>query len=299
MLNRPADVHDRDVLRALETHWGVVPRQIGYRAVGFGSHHWVTEDHFVTADPADAGPGLDAALRTATALRDDAGLDFVIAPIPTRSGSMLAPATDEWVVHVAPRLTIVDSTEYGPHTDPEVVEVVRAIHDATPDASQHAAREDFSISDRDELEGALDDLDRPWDAGPYAERARVLLAAHADSVRRLLDAHDRLVADVPTDGWVVTHGEPHRGNVFRTTDGWAVVDWDTVQLAPPERDLWDLPADCHARRRELYRLRWDLTNIAVYVAGFARPHTGDLNDDQSWASLVTYVDARRRWPHLV
>ena len=40
-------------------------------------------------------------------------------------------------------------------------------------------------------------------------------------------------------GRVVTHGEPHPGNVLRMqAGGLRLVDWDTVRLAPPERDLW-------------------------------------------------------------
>lgn len=43
-----------------------------------------------------------------------------------------------------------------------------------------------------------------------------------------------------TPGWVVTHGEPHPGNVIRTSHGLRIIDWTTVQMAPPERDLWML-----------------------------------------------------------
>src|SRR5438270_624686 len=39
---------------------------------------------------------------------------------------------------------------------------------------------------------------------------------------------------------VTTHGEPHPGNLIRTHDGFALVDWDTVAAARPERDLWML-----------------------------------------------------------
>ena len=299
MLSPPDNLGDADIRAALAEHWRASPRNLSYEAVGFGSHHWMTEEHFISVDAAEDWSTLAAALRTATALRDDAGLGFVIAPIPTASGSLLEPATSEWIMHVYPRLTIVDATQHGPHTDPTVVELVAKVHAATSIAAEHAGREDFSIWDRNDLEEALDDLDASWDTGPYGERARVLLAAHADDVRRLLDAHDELAAEVPRDGWVVTHGEPHRGNIFRTTHGWAVVDWDTALLAPPERDLWDLPVACDARLRQLYRLRWDLAEIAVYVSGFYDDHKGDLNDDQSWAGLLTYIGAQTRWPELV
>jgi hypothetical protein len=40
--------------------------------------------------------------------------------------------------------------------------------------------------------------------------------------------------------FVVTHGEPGAWNVLKTAAGFAIVDWDFVQLAPSERDLWEL-----------------------------------------------------------
>lgn len=299
VLNRPAGVTDDELVEVLHRAWALGARDLRYAPVGFGSHHWLTTDHFVTVDEVRDATALDAALRTATALRHDAGLEFVVAPLPTDDGALLVPLGDEWLVHVYERLIVVDDTQFGPHEDPEVVEMVRAIHDATPIASTYANREDFSIWERDELEEALADLDDPWCTGPYGERARRLLAEHATDLQRLLDVHDRLVGEVHTDGWVVTHGEPHRGNVFRSTRGWVVVDWDTVLLAPAERDLWDLPVDGRAVLDELYRLRWDLMEVAVYIAGFYDDHPGDENDAQSWHGLTTYLDPRRRWPHLL
>lgn len=299
VLNRPEDLADVEIRNALDQHWGLLPEHLAYEPVGFGSHHWMTDEHFVSVDRAEGTVMLEAALRTAAALRDDAGLTFVIAPILTDSGALLAAVSDEWVMHVYHRLTVLDSTKHGPHPEPDAVELIREIHAATPVTARHARTEDFSIQHRAGLEAALGDLDGPWDAGPYGERTRALVSAHAEGLERLLAAHDRLVAEVSPEGWVVTHGEPHRGNVFRTTQGWAVVDWDTALVAPPARDLWDLPVDCDERLRALYRLRWDLAEVAGYVTGFREPHTGDRNDDQAWAGLLTYVDAEARWPSLV
>ncbi len=85
-----------------------------------------------------------------------------------------------------------------------------------------------------------------------------------------------------------------------STRGWAIVDWDTVLVAPPEPDFWDLPGD-HGDPllTKLYRLRWDLSEVAVYVSGFYNEHTGDANDDRSWEGFLEYIDLRRRWPDLL
>jgi len=63
---------------------------------------------------------------------------------------------------------------------------------------------------------------------------------------RLLDRYDVLAnaARRRPERAVLTHGEPHPGNTMLTAGGWRLIDWDTVLIAPPERDLWDLdPGD--------------------------------------------------------
>jgi hypothetical protein len=95
----------------------------------------------------------------------------------------------------------------------------------------------------------------------------------------------------------VAAGEPHPGNTIRAGAGWLLIDWDTALVAPPERDLWDLdPGDgsLHAAYTaatgtalrpgllDLYRLRWDLTEIAVCLARFREPHCATADDEESW-----------------
>jgi len=89
---------------------------------------------------------------------------------------------------------------------------------------------------------------------------------------------------------LLTHGEPHPGNVMRSeSGGWLMIDWDTAPAAPPERDLWDLtPGDGPALRPglvELYRLRWDLVEVAGGLARLRQPHGATADDDETWADL--------------
>jgi len=82
--------------------------------------------------------------------------------------------------------------------------------------------------------------------------------------------------------------------------GWLLIDWETAQIAPPERDLWNLdgggrgdPARLCRRHgggaatgpAGLYRMRWDLADVAVTVADFRRHH-GDTADDQTFVEAV-------------
>lgn len=156
---------------------------LGHR--GSGANSWIGDDYFITVDDLADALDLEAA-RTARALREEAVLDFVIAPIPADDGALVVGLAGRWVMHVYERLDIVDDTTFGPHEDPEVLGLVRAIHDATDIVGHHAHREDFSIWGRDDLEEALAVLDEPWHTGPYGEQARRWLAANAEDVASML-----------------------------------------------------------------------------------------------------------------
>jgi hypothetical protein len=124
-------------------------------------------------------------------------------------------------------------------------------------------------------------------------------------------AFDRLSAALGAaralpDRAVLTHGEPHRGNTMLTPTGWRLIDWDTVLVGPPERDLWMLDPgdgsilDAYAEATgvsplapmiELYRIGWDLSDMALYVSRFRGKHTGSLDDDKSWRGLRSMVES--------
>lgn len=75
-------------------------------------------------------------------------------------------------------------------------------------------------------------------------------------------------------------------------------------MAVPERDLWmvvkdadDLAryADATGRAPDmsalaLYRLRWDLEDIAVFLDWFQSPHVRSPDTEQGWNELVKLAD---------
>ena len=78
--------------------------------------------------------------------------------------------------------------------------------------------------------------------------------------------------------WVATHGEPHERNLLLTDDGPRLVDWESLKLAPPERDLRVLGVPGDAEMVELFDLEWRLDEVAQYAAWFAAPHAGTDDD---------------------
>ena len=80
-----------------------------------------------------------------------------------------------------------------------------------------------------------------------------------------------------------------------------LIDWDTIQIAPRERDLWELAPEAlaaysHAThapvdhdRLRLYEAWYALAEIAVYTVVFRTPHTGDANDILSWENFLRFL----------
>jgi len=294
VLSKPADLHEPDLVALLAEAWGIQTKSLEYRPVGFGSHHWQAgHDWFITVDEVAANDDLAAALGTAQDLLAG-GLSFVVAPIPTRSGEPLARLGTRYAAAVYPYVD-GQSFHWDEWSSPEhhraVLDLVVALH--TTIIPTRARTDDFGIPHRNVLTTTDD-----GDHGPYSRRAAHLLAGHRTAIRRRLAEYDRLVPAQPSTV-VITHGEPHPGNTMLTAQGWRLIDWDTVRLAPPERDLWSLERnDDYAaatgyrpdpKLLELFRLRWDLSDLAVTAERFRHPHTGDADDDESWEILESLV----------
>jgi spectinomycin phosphotransferase/16S rRNA (guanine(1405)-N(7))-methyltransferase len=296
-----------------------------YRPVGWGSHHWEVADGaggrwFVAADelenkrlsasePLDAGfARLRAALAAAMDLRA-CGRTFVVAPVPAGDGEPVARVDGRFGVAVYPFVE-GESFAWDQFSSPahrlSLLGLLVEVHTAPAAASRHALADDFAVPLRDELEAACTAAGEVTDCGPYAGPTSLLLRQHAAPVGRLLDRYDAFVRQARAHGTqaVLTHGEPHPANTMLTADGWLLIDWDTALVAPPERDLWSLdPGDgsileAYASATgitprpsllDLYRLRWDIADIAVDVARFRRPHPGSIDDDKSWELLSSLV----------
>ena len=174
---------------------------------------------------------------------------------------------------------------------------------------------DFGLQNADGLRAAIDSTGEPWRSGPYGERARALLARRAAGVTALMTAYGELAVDARSrpERFVVTHGEPGPWNVLKTPAGLVVVDWDFVQLAPPERDLWQLAGTdlsvlaayteatgtaIDSGALALFRMWYDLSEIAGYSELFRAAH-GDTEDAaESWKNLEYFLRPSERWPRL-
>ena len=202
MFTRPDDLPDDTLRAALRDNWDFCATSLTYEAVGFGSHHWLAGDArggrlFVTVDdltdklrsPDDTTDGafgrLERAFIVALSLRQDAGLDFVVAPMPRADGRVMSCIAPRYSVVVHPYLdghiTGRDGAFAGAGDRREVLELLTALHAAH---AQPPRADDFAVPLVADLTEAMGDTAAPWEAGPFGTRARDLLEAHAPAVPR-------------------------------------------------------------------------------------------------------------------
>jgi spectinomycin phosphotransferase len=318
VLGRPAHISDERVRSALHEGWGI-DASLRYAPVGAGSYHWHATSSdgsraFVTIDDLDSKTwlepssfdGLRQAFETATRLREH-GLDFVVAPLRSREGETLLPLDERYTIAVFPH---VDGAagEWGPHdlsVLPDVVRMLATLHEATGPVAAVVRHAGVELPGREHLARALAELSSPWQGGPLAEPARAAVAAGATELAELLAHADRLAADLGSTE-VVTHGEPHAGNVMQTGSGLALVDWDTVAVAPPERDLWMLPdfgdlyteltgTSVDPQALDYFRLLWELKDWAEYLNLLRAPHEQTEDTLRSLGALRRVAEVHAEW----
>ena len=100
---------------------------------------------------------------------------------------------------------------------------------------------------------------------------------------------------------------------MRTTGGSVLVDWDTVGLAPPERDLWMVagdPAEAEAYQHvtgheiddvavDFFRLTWDLKDLAEYLHLLRSPHRRTEDSVRSCEFVQRCGSVRIGWAALL
>ena len=315
--DKPAGVGDGELGRALAEGWRIHAVTLQYAAVGGGSYHWVIRDGeggrwFVTVDDLDDKPwlghsratvldGLRAALDTALALRQVAGLRFVAAPRSALGGETVRPLDSRYAIAVFPFL---DGTSgwFGEDCPArqrgDLADMLAALHQATPALTRPPVAR-IGLPRRGALDAALGGLDQPW-PGPYGGPARELLIRTAEQVRSLLASFDRLADRVAAREAVITHGEPHAANFIRAGTDTMLIDWDTTGLAPPERDLWMIASNTGEELRHytaatgraidpaaltFYRLRWALDDISAFITRLRSAHHRTADTEHAWRAL--------------
>ena len=291
MREPPPDVSDGDVLSAIRDRWTPEVDGVEHLPVGFGAHHWVASvrgrpTSFVTLDSFGAhhdAESLEAAYAAASQLMFP--LDFVVAPVPSTAGTLTTPFAGG-ALSVTPWI----NGETPPSLDLATTSaLLTRLHAVPPPSGLPRWRTITAPSLPDDL---AELGSARWDSGPYGERARGALRGRLDAVAEWSAAYHALAEVAQRKPWVVTHGEPHERNQVVVLGTTLLVDWESVRLAPAERDWRTLvdgglpPTGLDAAMLDLFDLEWRLDEISQYAAWFAAPHAGTASDRVAIGGLL-------------
>ena len=298
----------------IRREWSLDLGPLTYEPKGGGAYHWRGQSHFVTVDDLDTKPwigrdrdatyaGLEAAYEIAWRFEHENGLVLVVAPRPTDDGAFAVRLDERYSVSVFP-LVEGRAGEWGETITVDeragLLRELTRLHSAT--SGVPIRRRSHELFERDDLNDAFAHLHEPWDAGPFSERARQAIIATEDRLRERLDRFDELAAildalDTPP---VVTHGEPHPGNLIHTAAGPRLIDWDTVALADPERDLWmlaDGDIDANPTAAEFWRLSWTLSDIASFTSLFRHTQPRTAWAELKWGGYLGLLEGADSAPY--
>lgn len=285
MRERPAGVNDGDMLAAVRRHWETDSTTVEHLPVGFGAHHWRVGDLFVTLDllgRRHTRESLESTYAAAASLAAQ-GLEFVHAGVPARGRTFTVPLADAGALSATPWCT--GTAGDGSFTDERAVTtsgLLDRLHATAPPPGLRLWSPLVGPGLADELTRRTA---RPWTAGPHGETARHALRDHLTHLASWTADYHRLAATTDPATWVPTHGEPDPGNQLDTPDGVLLVDWESLMLAPAERDLRTLVDAGHPHPRAgvdalaLFDLEWRLDEVAQYATWFEEPH-GDTENDR-------------------
>ena len=285
MRERPP-VPDDALAAALGAGWGVAAASVEFLPVGDDSNAWsfgvVGGDGAPWFLKVRRIPVDRAAVLVPRFLREH-GLGQVVAAVPAVAGDPWRPL-DGFTLLLYPWVDGTPAMERG-LTDRQWAELGRfaaALHRVVlpPALAATVPRESFVPWGAGPVRalGARIDRERPGD--PLGQELAGLWQAHREVIATAADRAEGLGRAVAANRprLVLCHGDLHTANVLvDRRDRLAVVDWDGLQLAPPERDLlsaagdegtWFFegygPATLDPLTTAYYRWEWVVQELADY-----------------------------------
>ncbi len=244
VLEKP-DIEDAAIAACLRDQYGLNVAQLEFLPLGADRN---TAVYRAEADAASYFVKLrrgafDELTILVPKLLGDLGIEQVIAPLATGSGQLWASLGD-FKLTVAPFVTGRDAYEVD-LTDQQWIgfgQVLKAIHTAImPSAvTDHLPREAFSDQWREQVKRFMSMVATENFADPVAAELAAFLRGQRPVVAQLVERAEALAADLKTRSLplILCHADLHAGNLLIDDSGRLyVVDWDTLILAPKERDL--------------------------------------------------------------
>ena len=249
MLEKP-NIPDETLVACLYADYGVTVTEVTFLALGADANTAVYRVAAANQTPyflkLRSGVFDETSVLLPRFLHDQ-GIQHIIAPLATRAGRLWEhlDALDGFNVLLYPFIEGDNGWEVA-LTDSQWVKfgvALKAIHSLTPPPvlMSQLQRETYSPKWREIVRGFQARVDDEVFADPISAQLAALLKTNRAVVDDLSARAQRLAQALrinPSLETVICHADLHMGNLLITATGdFYIVDWDTVILAPKERDL--------------------------------------------------------------
>ena len=286
MYERPDVVDDTTVLAAVREWWKVDVDAITYLPIGFGGHHWCASWR--------GEPRLFVTLEGLGFRHDLTSLGATYAATATLGFAFANANLEPWVVPLVGHALSV--TPWLDGVRPAILDVVAttamldSLHAVTPPPG---LRRWAPLVDSDLADRLTDAVRRPWGAGPFGEQARAAITGRLDEIEGWVAEYHRLADVARSRPWVTTHGQPGIHNQLLTSDGLRLVDWESLMLAPAERDLRTVGVG-NDTMVDMFALEWRLDEVNIGATWLQAPHEGTGDDRETLENLREELGLPRR-----
>lgn len=240
----PPDIAPARLAAALQSAYGLQVRQLDFLPLGAdvntAVYRVVTHDHLRYFLKARRGAFSAPSVTVPNHLREQ-GVQHLIPVLPCRDGGL-------WTTVGAFRLVLAPFVEGRNAYEVALSDLhwlefgatLRRIHEVTPPTSllQQLPRETYADRWRTQVKALLEQDGGGLD--PVAGDAVRFLRSKRDDLLQLVGRTETLAARLEAQDFElrVCHADLHAGNLLLGNDGgFHLVDWDTLVLAPRERDL--------------------------------------------------------------
>jgi len=245
MLTKP-DLRDEEIIECLRNAYELTVAKVLFLPIGADFNTAVyrittipQQDYFLKLR---SGKFLEASISIPKYLAD-LGIKQVIPPLVTKTGQ-LSTRLASYTAVLYPYVEGHNGVDANPSNDHWVQfgTVIKKLHslDITSSITQNISRETFSSKWLETVKAFLIRIENEMFIDPAAIKMALLLNSKKCEILRLLEHTEKLAITIQKQpfNYTLCHADIHGWNLIIDKESTLyIVDWDTLILAPKERDL--------------------------------------------------------------
>lgn len=168
----------------------------------------------------------------------ESGITDINYPIKTRSGELFVLDGETLII----LFNFIDATQTFGYDNRKLGTLIAEIHAKSKEISSNIPKEDFLLLYKEDFEQSFGSALNPLKTDKYIDEMHKILQGYKDEIRADWKNFANIIQkcrDISFD-FVLTHGDAPGNVLVDKEQNIYLIDWDTILLAPAERDTWFL-----------------------------------------------------------